>query len=415
MTGATTPSRLGFWRGMFYLTLATGLVLTVVRFTQGLGAVTNLSDRSPWGLWVGFDLLCGVGLAAGGFVITASVYIFHIERLRPIVRPTILTAFLGYIMVMVGLVFDIGRPWNIWHPLVMWNPSSVMFEVAWCVTLYSTVLTLEASGMVFEKLRWKRASRIQHAITVPLVILGVILSTLHQSSLGTLYLIVPGKLHAIWYSSMLPILFWVSAVGIGLAMVIVESRLSSRAFGRQLEMHILSEVGRVLVAVLGVYGVLRVFDLASRGVLSQAFSFSYESSMFVLEFVLGVLAPVAMLAFPKVRANVRLLTLAAFLAILGFVTNRLNVSITGFDAAQGGHYIPSWSEAAISLMMVALGFGAFAFAVRYLNVFPPEDGVADEDGHGAVGVPASEPVPEGEPVNRVAAIYRNGAGPRLRT
>lgn len=415
MSGATTGSRLSFWRGMFYLTLATGLVLTVVRFTQGLGSVTHLSDRSPWGLWVGFDLLCGVGLAAGGFVITASVYIFHIERLRPIVRPTILTAFLGYLMVVVGLLFDIGRPWNIWHPLVMWNPHSVMFEVAWCVTLYSTVLTLEASGMVFEKLRWKRAARIQHAITVPLVIMGVILSTLHQSSLGTLYLIVPGKLHAIWYSSMLPILFWVSAVGIGLAMVIVESRLSSRAFGRQLEMHILSEVGRVLVAVLGVYGVLRMFDLGSRGVLAQAFSFSYESSMFVLELVLGVLAPVALLAFPRVRSNVRLLTLAAFLAILGFVTNRLNVSITGFDAAQGGHYIPAWSEAVLSLMMVALGFGAFAFAVRYLNVFPPEDGVEDGDDHAGAEVLAAKPAPVGEPVNRIASVYRNGAKVRPRT
>ncbi len=415
MNGPTSGSRLSFWRGMFYLLLATGLVLTVVRFTQGLGAVTNLSDRSPWGLWVGFDLLCGVGLAAGGFVITAIVYIFHVERFRPIVRPTILTAFLGYLMVVVGLLFDIGRPWNIWHPLVMWNPHSVMFEVAWCVTLYTTVLTLEASGMVFEKLNWKRAVRIQHAITVPLVIMGVILSTLHQSSLGTLYLIVPGKLHPIWYTSMLPILFWVSAVGIGLAMVIVESRLSSRAFGRQLEMHILSEVGRVLVAVLGVYGVLRMFDLVSRGVVGQAFAFTYEGSMFMLEFALGFVAPVALLASPKVRNNVSLLTLAAFLAILGFVTNRLNVSITGFDAAQGGHYLPAWPEAALSLMIVALGFGAFAFAVRYLNVFPPEDGVADEGAHGEAGRSESKPSPEDEPVNRVAAALRNGARPRPRT
>ena len=216
-----------------------------------------------------------------------------------------------------------------------------MFEVAWCVTLYSTVLTLEASGMVFEKLRWKRAARIQHAITVPLVIMGVILSTLHQSSLGTLYLIVPGKLHPIWYSSMLPILFWVSAVGIGLAMVIVESRLSSRAFGRQLEMHILSEVGRVLVAVLGVYGVLRVFDLVEpRRPRPRPSPSRTRARCSCSSSCSGSWPPWRCSPSRRSGRTSRLLTLAAFLAILGFVTNRLNVSITGFDAAQGGHYMP---------------------------------------------------------------------------
>ena len=227
-------NRLGFWRGMFYLLLAVGLILTILRYAKGLGSVTNLSDQTPWGLWIGFDLLCGVGLAAGGFVITAVVYIFNIERFRPIVRPTIITAFLGYLLVIVDLLLDIGRPWAMWHPLVMWNPHSVMFEVSWCVMLYSTVLFLEFSGMIFEKVRWNRAAKVQKAVTVPLVIAGVILSTLHQSSLGTVYLIVPGKLHALWYTPLLPVLFWVSSVGAGLAMVIVESRISSRVFGRQL-------------------------------------------------------------------------------------------------------------------------------------------------------------------------------------
>src|SRR5512139_89101 len=164
--------RFGFWRGVFYLLLGVGLVLTVIRFTQGLGSVTNLSDRYPWGLWVGFDLLCGVGLAAGGFVLTATVYIFHIRRFKPIVRPAVLTAFLGYVMVVTALLFDLGRSWNIWHPIVMGNKTSVMFEVALCVMAYSAVLGLEFSGMVFERFGWKRAWRIQKAVTVPLVILG---------------------------------------------------------------------------------------------------------------------------------------------------------------------------------------------------------------------------------------------------
>jgi Ni/Fe-hydrogenase subunit HybB-like protein len=362
--------RLGFWRGMFYLLVAMGLVLTVVRYAKGLGAVTNLSDRFPWGLWVGFDLLCGVGLAAGGFVITAVVYIFNVERFRPIVRPTLITAFLGYVLVVVALLLDIGRPWNIWHPLVMWNPHSVMFEVAWCVMLYSTVLGLEVSGMVFERLRWKRAASAQKAITVPLVVVGVVLSTLHQSSLGTVYLIAPGKLHALWYTPLLPVLFWVSSIGVGLAMVIVESRLSARAFGRHLEMPLLTEVGRILVAVLGVYGVLRLFDLWNRGALGAVFGLSYESLLFQLEFVPCLVLPAVLLALPRVRANARGLYASALLVVMGFILHRMNVSITGFEGAQGGRYIPAWSEVFITLMLVALGFGAFGLAVRYLNVYP---------------------------------------------
>ncbi len=362
-----------FWRGMFYLILGLGLVTTVIRFTQGLGAVTNLSDKYPWGLWVGFDLLCGVGLAAGGFVITAIVYIFNIERWRPVVRPAILTAFLGYILVGTALLFDLGRPWNIWHPLVMWNPHSVMFEVAWCVMLYSTVLALEFSGMVFEKVGWRRALKTQKTLSVPLVVAGVVLSTLHQSSLGTVYLIVPGKLHPIWYTDILPILFWVSAVAVGLAMVIVESKLASRALGRHLELPLLSEVGRALVGVLGLYGVLRVFDLANRGQLGTALSFNYESIMFVVEFGLGVLLPIAILARPAARRNAKALYGGALFAVLGFITHRLNVGLTGFESAQGGHYIPSFGEAVITLMMVAIGFAAFYFIARHFPVYPAEE------------------------------------------
>lgn len=365
-----------FWKGVFFLLLASGIVLTVIRYTEGLGAVTNLSDRFPWGLWIGFDVLCGVGLAAGGFTITAMVYIFNLKRFQPIVRPTVLTAFLGYLLVVVALLLDLGRPWNIWHPLVMWNPESVMFEVAWCVTLYTTVLALEFSGMAFEKLEWKRAVKIQKFFTVPLVIAGVILSTLHQSSLGALYLIVPEKLHALWYTSNLPFIFFGSSICVGLAMVIVESRLSARAFGRQLEMPILIEIGRILVAALAVFAVLRVYDLWANGGLAHAFANTYEGWMFRLEFVVGVLLPLGLLSFPQVRENTHRLYGASLLVVLGFIVNRLNVSITGLETAQGAHYVPAWSEVVITLMLVSLGFAAFSLAIRYLNVYPEES--ADE-------------------------------------
>jgi Ni/Fe-hydrogenase subunit HybB-like protein len=371
MSPAKKLRSFGFWRSVFWIIMGFGAAVLFTRFTKGLGSVSNLSDTFPWGLWIGFDILCGVGLAAGGFTITAVVYLFHLDRFRPIARPAILTAFLGYLLVVMALLVDLGRPWALWHPLVMWNPHSVMFEIAWCVTLYTTVLALEFSGMVFEKLGWHRALKIQHAVVIPLVILGVILSTLHQSSLGALYLIVPGKLHPLWYTDRLPIIFWASAVCAGLAMVIVESRLSARAFGRHLEMPLLRDIGRALMAVLGVLAVLRVRDLFARGVFGMAFDASYESWLFQLEVIIGLVLPFVLLAIPRVRRSANGLYAASLLTVLGFITNRLNVSITGFEGAAGGHYIPAAGEVIVTLMLVALGFGVFNFAARFLPVYPP--------------------------------------------
>ncbi len=363
---------LGFWGLLLAGLVASGGVVLALRYTRGLAAVTNLSDAFPWGLWIGFDVLCGVGLAAGGFVITTVVYVFDVKRFKPIVRPTLLTAFLGYLLVIVALLFDLGRPWNLWRPLVLWNPRSVMFEVSWCVTLYTTVLALEFSGLVFERLGYLRALRVQRAATPPLVILGALLSTLHQSSLGSFYLIMPGKLHALWYTPLLPVIFLLSSVCVGLAMVAVESRLSSRAFGRRLELPLVREVGRVLAAALFVYGVVRVYDLASRGALAGAFSLTREALLFQLEFGLGVIVPLLLLARARVRASARGLYAASLLVVMGFVANRLNVSITGFEGALGRTYVPAWTELLITLMLVGVGFWLFGLAVRHLPVYPHE-------------------------------------------
>jgi Ni/Fe-hydrogenase subunit HybB-like protein len=365
--------RIGFGTVFLGLLLLAGAGILFVRYTRGLGAVTNLSDAFPWGLWVGFDVLCGVGLAAGGFAVTTAVYVFGWKRFKPIVRPTILTAFLGYVLVVVALLFDLGRPWNIWHPLVMWNPRSVMFEVSWCVTLYLTILLLEVSGIVFERLGWARALVVQQAATVPLVISGAVLSTLHQSSLGSFYLIMPGKLHPLWYSPWLPALFFLSALAAGLAMVIVESRLSSSALGRGLEMPILAEVGRALALVLALSAAVRLFDLARRGALGEALDGSRESLFFQLEFVPGVVVPLLLLCLPAVRRNGRRLYAAALLAVVGFVVNRLNVSITGLEGGAGGHYVPTVAEMVVTLMLVSAGFSVFALAARHLPVYPPHE------------------------------------------
>ncbi len=379
--------RVTFWRVVFCLLMGAGAVATVVRFGWGLGASTHLSDQFPWGLWIGFDILCGVGLAAGGFALTGAVYLFNLKRFTPIVRPTVLTAFLGYVFVSVALLYDIGRPLRIWHAMIMWNPHSVMFEVAWCVMLYTTILSLEFSPVVFERLNLERPRRIVRGITVPLVIVGVLLSTLHQSSLGTLFLIVPEKLHPLWYTPLLPVFFFLSAIAAGLGMVIVESYLSQRAFKRNLEMELLEPLGRTIVVLLSVYGVLRLQDLAGRGALAGLTTLSYEGSMFLIEFVLGVILPILVLANPKVRLRPRGLVTGAFLTVLGFVMNRLNVSVTGMEHAAGVSYFPSWEEIAISLALVAAGFAIFGQAVQHLPIFPEERG----EGSGAHAAPTWVP------------------------
>ena len=358
-----------FWRVVLVLILAAGFYSTVLRFAKGLGAATNLSDQFPWGIWIGFDVLCGVGLAAGGFTLAATVYVFHIERFHAVLRPSILTAFLGYALVAVALLFDLGKPYNIWHPLVMWNPHSVMFEVAWCVMLYLTVLALEFSPAVLERFRLHTPLRVVKAATIPLVITGVMLSTLHQSSLGSLFLIVPTKLHPYWYSPLLPVFFFISAVGVGLAMVIFESNLSSRAFGREIEMPLLEVLGRAMAVVLAIYGLLKFQDLWGRGALSHLREPSTETLLFVLEITLGLLIPLPLLLFRKVREDRDGLFGVAVLVITGFLLNRLNVSITGLEASSGVHYFPRWTEVAVTLSIVGVGFLLFSLAVRYLNVF----------------------------------------------
>jgi Ni/Fe-hydrogenase subunit HybB-like protein len=361
--------KLTFWKTVAAALMAFGLFAAIQRYAMGLGATTNLKDTFPWGLWIGFDILVGVGLAAGGFVIAATVYLFNIERFRPILRPTILTAFLGYLLVIAGLMVDLGRPWAIWHAIIMWNPHSVMFEVAWCVMLYTTVLALEFSPVVLERFNLQRPLKIIKAITIPLVVLGVVLSTLHQSSLGSLFLIIPGRMHPLWYSNIIPFLFIISCVGAGLAMTIFESFLSSRAFGREVELPLLSDLARVLVVVLALYFTVRIQDLINRDALRYVFQPSYQSIMFAGEIVLGVVLPFFLLLFPKIRASKTGLFYSSVLVLLGFVAHRMNTAITSMEQWPTRTYLPSWQELSITAALAAFGFTAFAFVARYFDVF----------------------------------------------
>jgi Ni/Fe-hydrogenase subunit HybB-like protein len=367
--------KLTHWRALFLIVMAFGLAATVVRFTRGLGASTNLSDKFPWGLWIGFDLLCGVMLAAGGFTLTAIVHLFNIEKFDPIVRPAILTAYMGYLLVCAALMFDLGRPWNIWHVMIFPNHHSVMFEVGWCVILYTAVLTLEFSPIVFDRFGWKKAKRIQRFFLIPLVIAGVLLSSLHQSSLGTVYLIEVTKLHPFWYSPALPFFFFTSAVAVGLAMTIFESSMSSKYCHKALEVDLLQTLGKALLVVLGIYGILRFEDLLHRGVLPLILDPGKavnERNFFLLEVALALVIPIIMLSIKVVRESPRGLFIAAVSSLLGFVTNRLNIAVTGMERGTGVHYFPKWTEWSVTFMFVALSFAIFALAVRYLPIFEEE-------------------------------------------
>lgn len=364
--------KLTFWKTVWSVIMILGLYSAYIRYFKGLGAVSNMSDQFPWGLWIGFDCLCGVMLAAGGFCVTGAVHLLNIKRLESIVRPTVLTAFLGYILFIVGLLFDLGRPWFIWHQLIYMNPHSVMFEVGFCVMLYTTVLALEFSPIVLERFNLQLPLKIVRGMLVPLVICGVILSTLHQSSLGSLYLIMPTKLHPFWYTPALPYLFFISAIAVGLAMTIFESTLSSRAFHRQLEITVIRELGRVLLVVLWVIALVRLEDYFHRNQLMNILKPSYESYFLWLELMLSLVIPIAMLSFRKMRSSPAGLYWASVITLLGFITNRLNVALTGLETWAGHHFVPKWTEFSISAAIVAMGFFVFAMCVKYLPIFPAE-------------------------------------------
>ena len=360
-----------FWKIVSVIIVTIGLNSTIYRFTKGLGASTHLYDTAPWGLWIGFDFL-GVGLAAAGFTIAAAVHIFNIHKFEPLVRPAILTAFMGYSLVVGLLIVDLGRPENFWHPLVMWNIHSVMFEITWCIICYSTVLMLEFAPVVLEKFNFKAPVKILKKISIPVVIAGLLFSTLHQSSFGSLYLIVPGRLHPLWYSSLLPIQFYVSCIGAGLSMIIFESYLNARAFKSGINLKILSAVSVVVLIDLIIGLLIKIIDLFAAGKIAYLLIPSTETYLFYLEILLGTFVPIYMLSKKKYREDKKWLYIISIFVISGFILNRLNVSITGLAASSGRNYFPSFDEISITLMLVVLTMFAFNLIVRNFPVFIEE-------------------------------------------
>ena len=355
-----------FWKTAAVIIVAAGVYSTYLRFTKGLGAVTNLGDSVPWGLWIAFDFL-GVGLSAAGFTIAAAVHVFNIEKFKPLVRPAVLTAYLGYILVVMLLVVDLGRPDNFWHPLVMWNHQSVMLEITWCIICYTTVLSLEFAPVIFEKYKLSTPARLLKKISIPVVIAGVIFSTLHQSSFGSLYLIVPGRLHPLWYSSILPVNFFISCLAAGLSMIIFESFLLKRALDREIRTDLLSKAAGWVMIILIVEFFVRFTDLFVSGRAANLFYASYETYMFWLEIIVGVFLPVVLLS--KNRGHKIVVYLSSVLVICGFILNRFNVSITGLEKSAGTSYFPSFDEISITMMLIVIAMFVFKKAAEFLPVF----------------------------------------------
>lgn len=373
---------------ILWIIIGVAASVAVTRFLFGLGVTTNLSDNTPWGFWIGFDVMGGVALAAGGFVIAAFNYIFRKEAMHSISRAAILTAFLGYLAVAVGLLFDLGLPWNIWHMIIFWNPHSPLFEVGWCVMLYLSVLTLEFAPVVLEKYPQlnflRKIHKFLNKIKIPIVILGIMLSTLHQSSLGSLFLAMPYRLHPLWYSPIIPIIFFVSAICLGLMMVMVESLSSSYLYRKPFEHSVLNQLRKPAIFMLITYALIRFADILFRGAEVFLFDGTWGAILFWIELSLSVALPLIFIYFAKNRVG--LLYSGAIIGVIGVVFNRLNVGgLTHLNNLTdiGTFYFPSWMELTISAGVVSVAMIVFFYFIENFNVWDerPKDQYSDPKKH----------------------------------
>jgi Ni/Fe-hydrogenase subunit HybB-like protein len=362
------------------------------RMIFSLASATNLNDQYPMGLWIGVDVASGVALAAGGFTTSALVYVLHREHFHAIVRPALLTAMLGYTFVAIGLLFDLGRWYNIWHPSMpwMWQGNSVLFEVGMCVMLYLTVLYIEFMPVVCERFIGRvhlpgRLARLNDTVDIVLrvadhvlgkvmflfVIAGVVLSCLHQSSLGTLMVIAPYKLHPLYWSQALPLLFLTSAIAVGFPVVVLESMLAARAFGRKPEMHVLTPLAGMVPYLMGVYVAVRIGDMLYRGSYVFLFEGSPASIMFWIEFGILTLVPFFMFMSRDVRRSPGGMFAAAMMYMAGVLLNRSTVFFIAYRPPYAERaYVPAVGEFALTVGLVATIVFVYRVLVTLLPVLP---------------------------------------------
>ena len=342
---------------------ALGAFEALFRFVDGFSKISNLSDSRPWGIWISFDLLVGVPISAGAFILAATVHIFHMDKYRPILRPTLLTGFLGYFMVILALLVDLGQPQRIWHIIIYQNLQSPLFLVGMCEMIYLIVLLLEFSPPVLEKLGWTTLLQYLRKISIPVVILGVTLSTMHQSSLGSLFLIVPFKMHPLWYTPLLPLIFLVSAISVGFGMVLFECAVSHQVFGGNVRKDIFEGLAKGMLISLGILLLIKLGDLIAAGELGRVIEGSFQSAMYLLENFVGIILPIAILLIPKLRKDIAWIFRAALLTVIGLVIARLNI---GLVSMAGVPYVPHILELAVTVGLFSAGILAFGYAMKNL-------------------------------------------------
>jgi Ni/Fe-hydrogenase subunit HybB-like protein len=391
MSVHAAPIRAKFWTpGVLVLAvlMAAGAAAVLARFIGGIGYVSNLSTARPWGIWIGVDVASGVALAAGGFTTAFLAHILGRHYYEPVARPALLTAMLGYTFVVLGLIVDIGRSWAIWKPMVYWNFHSVLFEVAMCVMLYLNVLYIEFIPIVVERFKGRvnlpgpvsalngvaetllsLADTILSKLMWVFIIAGVVLSCMHQSSLGSLMLIAPTKLHPLWYTPILPLLFLTSAVAVGYPMVVFETTLATTSLKLDSEMNVLSPLTRITIFLLGVYLALKIGDMVIRETYVYLLDGTAQTNSFLVEMIFGVIVPWIMLLSPAVRRSRRGLFIAATLIVGGVLLNRINVFVVGYrPPVSENYYFPSVTEILITVGFIAGLMFLYRFLVTYLPV-----------------------------------------------
>jgi Ni/Fe-hydrogenase subunit HybB-like protein len=346
-----------------------GFVVAMIRFASGIGAISNLNNTYPWGFWISFDIFTGIAISSGAFILAAAVYILDLEEFRPLLMPSILTALIGYVMEVLALMVDLGRPERIFNMLFYQNFTSHMLVVGLCVMIYLAILAIEFAPVLLDGVGRHKLGSLTRKAFGPAVILGVVVSTIHQASLGSLLLIQSAKLHPLWWTPMLPVIFFISAISIGLAMIIFESSMSSLYFRHGLETNLLAKLAGAIPFSLAAYLVVRFAQLALSGNVRYLFSSGILSVSFWAEILVGAIVPMAFFAIPRNRRDPRSLLIGASLLLLGMILNRFNVSWLGIHRLTEVGYVPSLAELSISAAIFSFGIFAFGLGAKYLRLF----------------------------------------------
>jgi len=367
------------WFTFGVILIAIGAVLIVYRFIAGLGAVTNLSDGYPWGIWIAFDVVTGVALAAGGFTMAALVYVFNRGEYSPLVRPALLTALLGYAIAATAIVIDVGRWWQIYNPVLpqYWQGNSPLFEVSICVMIYITILIIEFVPVVSEKYKDSKKPFLRslsnklgplvNKYLMVFIILGIVISTLHQSSLGAVMIAAVERIHSLWWSPFLPLMFLISAIAVGFAVVTVESYVAARSFKRPVEKDMLARLAGIIPYVLGIYLVVKLFDLIFYGKIPLIFA-DWWGLMYIIEMSLLVFIPFFMLLKKSVRFDIGKLLNVSIMMIAGIILNRLNTYLFTYQPRPGETYFPSLEEILVTAALIALLFVGYKVLANFFPV-----------------------------------------------